>query len=93
MILTGYKPIGISCGDFIKKFNFDKMAYVGRLDPMAHGLITILTDEDVKQMVVFMKRSKTYIFKFIIGINTDTDDVLGIHNNDQKDITININNI
>jgi tRNA pseudouridine(55) synthase len=93
MILTEYKPIGITCGDFIKNYNFNKIAYVGRLDPMAHGLITILTDDDLTLMKEYMLRSKTYIFKFIIGINTDTDDILGLNISDQKNITINIEDI
>jgi tRNA U55 pseudouridine synthase TruB len=79
MIITDYKPIGMTCGELLEKYNhFVKKAFVGRLDPQAHGEITILTDDDVKDMELHMSKSKTYIVKFIVGITTDTDDVLGM---------------
>jgi tRNA U55 pseudouridine synthase TruB len=79
MIITDYKPIGMTCGELLEKYNhFVKKAFVGRLDPQAHGNITILTDDDVKDMELHMAKSKTYIVKFIVGISTDTDDVLGM---------------
>lgn len=84
MIITDYKPVGITCGDFIKKYKNKKIAYVGRLDPMAHGLLTILTDNDIHKMEEFMKKNKTYRFKFIMSTNTDTDDILGIKVLDDK---------
>ena len=86
MIFTDYKPIGVVCGDLIKNYDAKKIAFCNKLDPMARGIITILTDEDTKQMEDFMKHGKTYEVKFIIGITTDTDDILGmIENNDMKD--------
>ena len=87
MIFTEYKPIGVVCGDLIKKYDAKKKAYVGKLDPLAHGLITILTDDDTKDMENHMKHDKTYDVKFVIGITTDTDDVLGmVENNYMKNI-------
>ena len=84
-VITDYKPIGITCGDFIKKYKDENIAYVGRLDPMAHGLITILTGKDVKNMEEYQKKAKIYKFKFIMGMNTDTDDILGIHTINNKE--------
>jgi tRNA pseudouridine(55) synthase len=96
MIITDYKPVGITCGQLIKKkcySKFTEIAYVGILDPMARGIITILTDKDLSKMDEYMKRSKTYIFKFIIGTNTDTDDILGIHVLDSKQLDIELETI
>jgi tRNA U55 pseudouridine synthase TruB len=84
MIITEYKPVGITCGQLIKKYKNKRIAYVGRLDPMAHGLINILTDDDVSLMEIYMRKNKTYKFKFIMSVNTDTDDILGIHSLDDK---------
>lgn len=82
MIITDYKPIGMSCGELLEKYNhYSNKAFVGRLDEMARGCITILTDEDVKDMELHMAKSKTYLVKFIVGITTDTDDVLGMIEN------------
>lgn len=92
-VFTDYKPIGITCGDFIKKYKDKNIAYVGRLDPMAHGLITILTGKDVKDMEQYQKKAKIYKFKFIMGMNTDTDDILGIHTINNKEDQTNLETI
>jgi tRNA U55 pseudouridine synthase TruB len=92
-VITDYKPIGITCGDFIKKYPDKDIAYVGRLDPMAHGLITILTGKDVKDMEHYQKKSKIYKFKFIMGMNTDTDDILGIQTINNKEDQTNLETV
>jgi tRNA U55 pseudouridine synthase TruB len=92
-VITDYKPIGITCGDFIKKYPDKEIAYVGRLDPMAHGLITILTGKDVKDMEHYQKKAKIYKFKFIMGMNTDTDDILGIQTINNKEDQTNLETI
>lgn len=92
-VITDYKPIGITCGDFIKKYTYENIAYVGRLDPMAHGLITILTGKDVKDMEEYQKKAKVYKFKFIMGMNTDTDDILGIQTINNKEDQTNLETI
>jgi tRNA pseudouridine(55) synthase len=93
MIITDYKPIGTTCGELIKKYNNKEIAYCGRLDPMAHGVITILTDNDLSLMEEYMKKNKIYRFKFIIGPNTDTDDILGIFVLDEKQSNIDFKTI
>jgi len=93
MIITKYKDIGQTCKDIIDKYENEKIAYVGRLDPMARGLITILMDEDVKLMPKYIRLNKTYKFQFIMSVNTDTDDILGILKNDTKNITCDNNDI
>jgi tRNA U55 pseudouridine synthase TruB len=90
MILTEYKPVGMTCGELIKKYENIDSAYVGILDPMAHGIVTILTGNDLRKMEEYMKKNKVYKFKFIIGPNTDTDDILGINVLDDKKENINL---
>lgn len=54
-----------------------KVTYAGRLDPMAEGLVMLLTEEDVQRKDEFLKLDKTYEVEFILGVETDTYDVLG----------------
>jgi tRNA U55 pseudouridine synthase TruB len=83
-----YKPIGKTCGQMLEPYeHYKKKAYSGRLDPMAHGQMIILTDHEVKNEAIYHTLNKTYKFSFIIGIHTDTDDILGIIPNDLNDIS------
>ena len=54
-----------------------KMAYAGRLDPMASGLLLILLGEEVKKKEKYLKLSKEYEFEMLFGFATDTYDILG----------------
>lgn len=54
------------------------MTYAGRLDPMAEGLVIFLCGSMRFQKDKFMKLSKTYSVEFILGIETDTHDILGL---------------
>jgi tRNA pseudouridine(55) synthase len=59
-----------------KNNNINKISYCGRLDPMASGLMLILTNEDCKLQNMYLNLSKTYRFKLIVGIDTDSHDPL-----------------
>lgn len=54
------------------------MTYAGRLDPGATGKLIILTDKDVMEKEKYTSLSKTYVIKILIGLKTDTGDLLGI---------------
>ncbi len=54
------------------------MTYAGRLDPAAEGVLIILSGDDVHRKEDFSNMPKTYIVQFIFGLQTDTDDLLGI---------------
>ena len=54
------------------------MTYAGRLDPAAEGLLIILTGEECKNKDTYSKLDKTYVAEFLLGIQTDTFDLLGI---------------
>ena len=44
---------------------------------MAHGLMIYLTDEECKNVKLYLGLNKTYRFKILFGVSTDTYDILG----------------
>lgn len=54
-----------------------KMTYAGRLDPMARGVLLVLAGEKNKEREAYTGLDKDYEFEFILGIETDTYDLLG----------------
>jgi tRNA pseudouridine55 synthase len=60
------------------KYAESKITYAGRLDPMAEGLMILLTHEDVHRKDEFLKLDKVYEVDFILGMSTDTYDILGV---------------
>jgi tRNA U55 pseudouridine synthase TruB len=82
MIIAFDKEIGETMNQFIERFNKlhpnKKVAYSGRLDPLAFGQIMMFTDDDVHQMNDHVKKNKKYTFKLLNGIQTDTYDIMGL---------------
>tara|TARA_B110000259_G_scaffold43414_1_gene50111 strand:- start:3661 stop:4398 length:738 start_codon:yes stop_codon:yes gene_type:complete len=74
------KNIGETPKELIDKYKqangVKKASYCGRLDPMASGLMIVLTEEDCKLQNKFQSTSKTYKFNIIVGISTDSHDPL-----------------
>ncbi|HVU06849.1 MAG TPA: hypothetical protein VHC46_06275 [Thermodesulfobacteriota bacterium] len=54
-----------------------RMTYAGRLDPMAEGVLVVLSGEKNKEREAYTGLDKDYEFEFILGVETDTFDVLG----------------
>ncbi len=54
------------------------MTYAGRLDPLVEGLLLILVGEACKTKDQYNKLDKTYEFKILSGISTDSYDLLGL---------------
>lgn len=54
------------------------VTYAGRLDPMAEGLLLLLTGDDVKEKIKYLDLPKTYEARILLGIETDTYDALGL---------------
>jgi tRNA pseudouridine55 synthase len=54
------------------------MSYAGRLDPMAEGKMLVLLGDECKKQDVYTKLDKEYEIQVLLGISTDTGDVLGI---------------
>jgi len=82
MIIPYYKPIGKTSFsailEFKKKFKGEKIGYVGTLDPMAEGLLLILTGTDTKRCQELTNLKKEYEFEVVFGLATDSGDVLGL---------------
>jgi tRNA pseudouridine55 synthase len=55
----------------------DKWTYLGRLDPMAEGVLIAATGEDIKKRETLLDMDKEYEFSVLFGFATDTYDVLG----------------
>lgn len=54
------------------------MTYAGRLDPMAEGVLVILTGEECKNKEKYLGFDKEYEVEVLFGLQTDTQDVLGL---------------
>lgn len=71
MILNFYKPCYISSFSFIynikKSHKYKKISHAGTLDPLAEGVMIVLTDEDCKKQETFMKLDKEYEARVLIG--------------------------
>ncbi len=79
-ILLVDKPKGISSAkvvELIKKKFKVKVGHTGTLDPLATGLLIILTGKKTKEASSFVKLPKVYEVKAILGITTDTFDMEG----------------
>jgi len=55
-----------------------KIAYAGRLDPMAHGLLLLLVEPETKNRSRYQNLDKKYRFEVLFGISTDTHDLMGM---------------
>ncbi|OHA93901.1 MAG: hypothetical protein A3E02_02405 [Candidatus Zambryskibacteria bacterium RIFCSPHIGHO2_12_FULL_38_34] len=84
MIHNLYKQRGETPLECIQRFvanNPDlkgqKMTYLGRLDPLAEGVLLIASGDDVKRKEEFLELDKEYDFISLFGFTTDTYDVLG----------------
>lgn len=77
-----YKEIGETTGLFSARikhlFNANKVAICGKLDPLAHGLVTILLDDECKLMSLYLNTTKKYRILIGTGFSTDTDDLMGM---------------
>lgn len=53
------------------------LAYAGRLDPMASGTLLILLGDTCRVQEQYHELDKTYEFSILLGIGSDSHDVLG----------------
>ena len=86
-ILTGMdkmflvdKPKGLTSSQVVqrirRKFNV-KTGHTGTLDPLATGLLVVLTGKFTKNASLFLKLDKAYEVKAVLGVKTDTFDCEG----------------
>lgn len=78
------KPVGLTPLQLINLVRKDqdykdsKISFAGRLDPMARGLMMLLVNDECKNQDQYILKTKTYQFTLLMGLNTDTHDILGI---------------
>lgn len=84
-VMVVYKPVSVTplqCIDRIRKLyprlQSTKIAYAGRLDPMAEGVLLLLLGEECKKRKEYESLEKTYEFEVLFGVSTDTNDVMGM---------------
>ncbi|MES3004559.1 MAG: hypothetical protein V4690_00430 [Patescibacteria group bacterium] len=80
-----YKKLGETPLEAIQRLKIDEpesaglpITYAGRLDPMAEGLLILLSGEEVHNKEKYNELSKTYEVEVLWGFETDTLDVLGL---------------
>ena len=56
----------------------EKLSYAGRLDPMAEGEMFIMVGDENQNREHFLGFDKEYEAEFLLGVSTDTGDVLGL---------------
>jgi tRNA U55 pseudouridine synthase TruB len=102
MIIEFEKNIGETMDEVIRRFKNEyllkdniKIAYAGRLDPLAFGKIILLTEDDIYIKDQYCGKNKTYTCTIVHGIQTDTFDIMGkiISENEWKPIYNNIKDI
>jgi tRNA pseudouridine55 synthase len=79
-----YKKLGETPLGCLERFRVEHseykdvpMTYVGRLDPMAEGLLLALAGEECKQKEKYLGLDKEYEAEILWGVETDTYDILG----------------
>lgn len=84
-VLCLYKKVGETPLARMERFRAEHpeytgvpMTYAGRLDPLADGLLVVLTGEECKQKEKYLELDKEYVCEVLLGAETDTYDVLGL---------------
>lgn len=60
-----------------KQYENESITYAGRLDPMAEGLLLLLSGEALLEKEKYLNFPKTYEFEILWGFDTDSLDILG----------------
>ncbi len=87
-VIPVYKPVGstpLQILDLLKKtvpeLENVPLAYAGRLDPMAEGILLVLSGDECKKREKHQMLSKEYEVSVVFGFETDTYDPLGLVTN------------
>jgi len=75
MVLDRYRKENTWVGDI-------PLAYAGRLDPMAEGLLLVLVGDECKNQKKYHALDKEYEFEVLLGFSSDTGDILGMAESD-----------
>lgn len=92
---VGFTPLQVltEVRSFLQALDSAKCTYVGRLDPMAEGWIYILWSGDMEEKVRLAMQDKVYEVEVLLGVGTDTGDVLGLITDSKKSDILNIDEI
>lgn len=81
MIIPVYKPLGASSHQLAAQIGEklgEKATHTGTLDPMAEGVLVVLTGENRFQKSELANTEKEYHFSILFDIATDSHDLLGL---------------
>jgi tRNA pseudouridine(55) synthase len=81
MIIPVFQPLGSSSHQLAARvgaIHQEKSTHTGTLDPLAEGVLVVLTGEDRFQKSTFSHWHKTYQFSAVFGLSTDSHDLLGL---------------
>ena len=97
-VLNLYKGAGETPLERLEKFRAEnsnymgvKLSYVGRLDPLAEGVMLVVVGEENKSRDKYLELDKEYEVEVLFGVETDTGDILGIIN-DHVSVSVQIPN-
>lgn len=84
-VITTHKNIGETPLEALERVRKEEkaassvpMTYAGRLDPMAEGVLLILVGDECKNKEKYLGLDKEYEIEVLFGIETDTQDILGL---------------
>lgn len=84
-VINLYKQVGETPLECLERFRVHhpeyqniKMTYAGRLDPLAEGVLIVLAGDAVHERAAYLELPKTYTIKVLIGVATDSYDLLGM---------------
>lgn len=83
-VLNLYKKKGETPLQCLRRFRLtfpeyasETLSYVGRLDPMAEGVLVVLAGNENKNRDAYLELDKNYCLEIIFGVSTDSFDLLG----------------
>ncbi len=89
-----YKYLGESPLDAVRRVKKEnpflgekRIAYAGRLDPMAEGLLLLVAGEELKNFDSYLQFDKEYEAEILFGFSTDSYDILGIPETKRKNLS------
>lgn len=84
-MIVVFKPVGLTPKQTLdglreksSRLKDKKLSYAGRLDPMARGVMLVLVGQECRNREKYLRLPKTYEFEVVLGIETDTHDMLGV---------------
>lgn len=99
-MLTVYKPLGKTPLQMLDQLRSErpelmdeKLSYAGRLDPMAEGVMLVLVGDANKEREKYLALDKVYEFEMLLGVSTDTYDLLGLVEEVKPDIQVGENEV